>query len=48
MSLNKPRDLKMEVFLNDKEFSDLELIQHSGNRIPLFMTGHKNQHKLFK
>jgi len=32
----------MEVFLNDREFSDIEIFQHSGKGIPLFMTGHKN------
>jgi len=32
----------MEVFMNDREFSDIEIFQHSGKGIPLFMTGHKN------
>jgi hypothetical protein len=32
----------MEVFMNDWEFSDIQIFQHSGNGIPLFMTGHKN------
>jgi hypothetical protein len=32
----------MEVFMNGREFSDIEIFQHSGKRIPLFMTGHKN------
>jgi hypothetical protein len=32
----------MEVFLSDREFSDIEIFQHSGKGIPLFMTGHKN------
>jgi hypothetical protein len=32
----------MEVFMNDREFSDIEIFQHSGKVIPLFMTGHKN------
>jgi hypothetical protein len=32
----------MEVFMNDREFSDIETFQHSGKGIPLFMTGHKN------
>jgi hypothetical protein len=32
----------MEVFMNDQEFSDIELFQHSGKGIPLFMTGQKN------
>jgi hypothetical protein len=31
----------MEVFMNDWEFSDIEIFQHSGKGIPLFMTGHK-------
>jgi hypothetical protein len=31
----------MEVFMNDQEFSDIEIFQHSGKGIPLFMTGHK-------
>jgi hypothetical protein len=32
----------MEVFVNDREFSDIQIFQHSGKGIPLFMTGHKN------
>jgi hypothetical protein len=32
----------MEVFMNDGEFSDIEIFQRSGKGIPLFMTGHKN------
>jgi hypothetical protein len=32
----------MEVFINDREFSDIEIFQHSGKGIPLFMTCHKN------
>jgi hypothetical protein len=28
--------------VNDREFSDIEIFQHSGKGIPLFMTGHKN------
>jgi hypothetical protein len=32
----------MEVFMNDREFSDIEIFQHSGKGIPLFMIGHKN------
>jgi hypothetical protein len=28
--------------MNDREFSDIEIFQHSGERIPLFMIGHKN------
>jgi hypothetical protein len=32
----------MEVFMNDQELSDIEIFQHSGKGIPLFMTGHKN------
>ena len=27
--------------MNDREFSDIEIFQHSGKGIPLFMTGHK-------
>ena len=27
--------------MNDGEFSDIEIFQHSGKGIPLFMTGHK-------
>jgi hypothetical protein len=32
----------MEVFMNDREFSDIETFRHSGKGIPLFMTSHKN------
>jgi hypothetical protein len=32
----------MEVFMNDREFSDIQIVQHSGKGIPLFMVGHKN------
>jgi hypothetical protein len=32
----------MEVFMNEREFSDIEIFQHSGKEIPLFMAGHKN------
>jgi hypothetical protein len=32
----------MEVFMNDREFLDIQIFQHSGRGIPLFMTGHKN------
>jgi hypothetical protein len=28
--------------MNDREFSDIEIFQHSGKGIPLFITGHKN------
>jgi hypothetical protein len=28
--------------MNDREFSDIEMFQHLGKGIPLFMTGHKN------
>jgi hypothetical protein len=28
----------MEVFMNDREFSGIEIFQHSGKGIPLFMT----------
>ena len=34
--------LNMEVFMNDREFSDIEIFQHSEKGIPLFMTGDKN------
>jgi len=34
--------LNTEVFMNDREFSNLEIFQHPGKGIPLFMTGHKN------
>jgi hypothetical protein len=32
----------MEVFTGDREFSDIQIFQHSGKGIPLFMTSHKN------
>jgi hypothetical protein len=32
----------MEVFMNDREFSDIQIFQHSGKGIQLFVTGHKN------
>jgi hypothetical protein len=32
----------MEVFMNNREFSEVQIFQHSGKGIPLFMTGHKN------
>jgi hypothetical protein len=32
----------MEVFMNDREFSDIDIFQRSGKGTPLFMTGHKN------
>jgi hypothetical protein len=32
----------MEFFTNDREFSDVQIFQHSGKGIPLFMAGHKN------
>jgi hypothetical protein len=28
--------------MNDREFSDIHIFQHSGKGIPLFMNGHKN------
>jgi hypothetical protein len=28
--------------MNDREFSDIQIFQHSGKGIPLFMAGHKN------
>jgi hypothetical protein len=34
--------LNMEVFMSDREFSDIQTFQHSGKGIPLFMAGHKN------
>jgi hypothetical protein len=30
--------LNMELFINDREFSEIEIFQHSGKGIPLFMT----------
>jgi hypothetical protein len=32
----------MEVLMNDREFSDNQIFQHSGKGIPLFMAGHKS------
>jgi hypothetical protein len=32
----------MEVTMSDQEFSDIEIFQHSGKGIPLFITDHKN------
>jgi hypothetical protein len=32
----------MEVFMSDREFSDIQIFHHSGKGIPLFMAGHKN------
>jgi hypothetical protein len=32
----------MEVFMSDRELSDIQIFQHLGTGIPLFMTGHKN------
>jgi len=37
-----PVFLNMEVFMNDREFSDIHIHQHSGKGIPQFMTDHKN------
>jgi hypothetical protein len=31
----------VEEFMNDREFSDIEIFQLSGKGMPLFMTGHK-------
>jgi hypothetical protein len=28
--------------MNDREFSDIEIFQHSGKGIPMFMIDHKN------
>jgi hypothetical protein len=28
--------------MNERDFSDIDIFQHSGKGIPLFMTGHKN------
>jgi hypothetical protein len=33
--------LNMEVFMSDREFSDIEIFQHSGKGIPLFMACQK-------
>jgi hypothetical protein len=32
----------MEVFMSVREFSDIEIFQHSGKGIPLFMISNKN------
>jgi hypothetical protein len=32
----------MEVFMSDREFSDIQIFQHSGKGIPLFIAGHNN------
>jgi hypothetical protein len=32
----------MEVFMNDWEFSDIKIFQHSGKGTPVFTTGHKD------
>jgi hypothetical protein len=32
----------MEIFMSDREFSDIQIFQQWGKGIPLFMTGHKN------
>jgi len=42
MSVTKPHILNVEVFMNDLEFSDIEIFQNSGKGIQLFMIGHKN------
>jgi hypothetical protein len=31
----------MEVFKSDREFSGIQIFQHSGKGLPLFITGHK-------
>jgi hypothetical protein len=36
------KGLNMEILMNDWEFSDIEIFQHLGKGIPLFMAGHKN------
>jgi hypothetical protein len=41
MSVTKRRIFKHGVFMNDREFSDIEIFPHSGKVIPLFMAGHK-------
>jgi hypothetical protein len=38
MSVTKPRIFKQEVFMNEREFLDIEIFQHSGKGMPLFMT----------
>jgi hypothetical protein len=43
MSVTKPHIVKHgSIHMNDREFSDIEIFQHSRKGIPLFMTGHKN------
>jgi hypothetical protein len=32
----------MKVFMNDPEFSNIQIFQHSGKGIPLFMADRKN------
>jgi len=32
----------MGLFMNDREFSDIEIFQHTGKGTPLFMTANKN------
>jgi hypothetical protein len=32
----------MELFMSDREYSDIQIFRHSGKGIPLFMNGHKN------
>jgi len=32
----------MELFMNNREFSDIKIFRHSGKGMPLVMTGHKN------
>jgi hypothetical protein len=32
----------MEAFMSNREFSDIQIFQHLGKAIPLFMTGNKN------
>jgi hypothetical protein len=42
-SVTKPRIVKHgSIHMNDREFSDTEIFEHSRKVIPLFMTGHKN------
>jgi hypothetical protein len=41
MSVTQSLILNMEVFVNDRELSDIEIFQHSGKGIPLFTTDHK-------
>jgi hypothetical protein len=42
MAVTKPGIFKHGSIQNDREFSDIEIFQHSGKGIPLFMNGHKN------